>query len=330
MKFVREKNPYDALKIGMEEIRIANKLDKIAKKLGLERVGIEDLNKERAIESWKIPARNGGREGRITLYRDYTDSDKYGVFISGKNGISTFPLRDWDTLEKWKLQIESMYESESFRRGDIRDIMDIGLRYKRNLKKGDLFVVWDKYTKDWELMEVLGSIKDDDNDEINYEDIVFADETPYHENIIFAKRYKGSDLLQASCIWNDDKKRWEFLLQSDIKESLDFKKGNSIKDTLDIGVNILNVSHLEKDSGIEENTETIILDEDTSKYILRNMEKLYNKKEVKDIMVSSTNPPVRILYSINYLIEGPPSYDYIKYKGKFYPIPNKRNRINSI
>ncbi|HNS71698.1 MAG TPA: hypothetical protein PKK07_03175, partial [bacterium] len=121
MDFLRGGHPYDILKIGKEELRILDKLRPIAKELGLEDIGVEDLNKKKAIASWRLPSLRGYRGGRITFFRNTdkrTDrSFDYGIFIMGKHGTNIEDWRKWDTLEKWKQNIGFMYESVSFERG---------------------------------------------------------------------------------------------------------------------------------------------------------------------------------------------------------------------
>jgi hypothetical protein len=139
MDFQRGGNPYDRLDIGNEELRILKKLRRIADELGLEDVGIEDLNKDRAVASWRVPRPNSP-EGffigtRITFFRNGPflvplngiGKYKYGVFIMGRNGTDTQDWKKWDTADKWRSNISRMNEGLSFERGmDPKTSMGIG------------------------------------------------------------------------------------------------------------------------------------------------------------------------------------------------------------
>ncbi|HPI81922.1 MAG TPA: ankyrin repeat domain-containing protein [Candidatus Paceibacterota bacterium] len=121
---------------------------------------------------------------------------------------------------------KGLKESADFERGKTpQEVLEIGLRYKKDLKKGDIFLVWNKNIKGWERMEALKNAT---------EEFYTTYETP--DLFVNAKKEKGSWLLEASCIWNPEKSRWEFLNQLKIKESLDFERGKDPKEILGLGI----------------------------------------------------------------------------------------------
>lgn len=124
------------------------------------------------------------------------------------------------------MRAKRVYENVSFERGnDPKESLNLGLRYKKDLKKGDQFLVWDKNTKEWDLMTAVTGVKKEFT--TTYE----------HANIlVFAHKKSGSWLLEASCIWNKEKERWEYLNQLRMSESIDFQRGKDPKKSMGIGM----------------------------------------------------------------------------------------------
>jgi len=133
IQFERGGDPYDRLDVGSEEIRIVNKLSKIANELGLKDAGIEDLNKNKAIKSWWLPPRSNWNhsKGRVTIFRNPNTNYNYnfGVYVMGKM-TDMRAWTDWDTLEKWQYNIDAVYESLNFERGlDPTEALRIGKKH---------------------------------------------------------------------------------------------------------------------------------------------------------------------------------------------------------
>jgi hypothetical protein len=254
--FIRGGHPYDTLKIGKAELRILDKLLPITKKLGLVEVGIEDLNKKKAIASWRLPTMRGYPDGRITFFRN-TDKENrefdYGIFIMGKNGTDIQEWKKWDTLEKWKANIGYMYESVSFERGkDAKSAMGVGMSdkypaydlfiacHKLALSSENFSEVTDIIAEDSMLFFVIESkyfTRDRNNDRL-YEEFVirlYPEETGLecydvtNEGI----NYIGSKkkfMQVTKCSDPDDDLSW-------LQEGVNFERGKDPKDALNIGKN---------------------------------------------------------------------------------------------
>jgi hypothetical protein len=131
LDFERGIDPKESIGIGNEGFRIYNKFQKIAKSLGIEEAGINDLNQKIAIGSWKMPWLKGDVDksgfGRIILFQSVEDSGEYKVYSKGKRGSDIQDWRMWNSPRKWLENIKMLNESINFERGiDPKKSMGIG------------------------------------------------------------------------------------------------------------------------------------------------------------------------------------------------------------
>ena len=239
MDFLRGGHPYDTLKIGKAELRILDKLIPIAKELGLEDIGVEDLNKKKAIASWRLPSLRGYRGGRITFFRNTDKPEReydYGIFIMGKHGTNIEDWRKWDTLEKWKQNIGFMYESVSFERGqDPKSSMGVGRDWIIKNTKWSINLAWDKYTieyfEEYRGYYIVVALRNTG---------MYGDEGLYDA----VANIPGIMVTGAHSSWNaykgikkkiDEHLKAKNIVHKILKESVEFKRGEDPKDAMKIG-----------------------------------------------------------------------------------------------
>lgn len=156
VNFQRGEHPYDSLDIGNKEFRILKKFKEFAGILGLEDAGIEDLNKQKAIASWRLRNPLGQELGRITFFRKGEDDKppydmQFGVYTRGKRGPDVESWEEWGTLKKWKYHLEYnfdvIYESLRFERGK-NPKKEIGLGKERPFEPGDRVILLGAFNRE--------------------------------------------------------------------------------------------------------------------------------------------------------------------------------------
>jgi len=104
--FQRGQDPKEAMGIGREEIRLINKLDRLAQKYGFQKVPIEKTDEQDGIiniQKWFNP--DPELEMQIMLYRDDDeDWEEIGYWINYEDldGSGNDPVEIWLDPEEWE------------------------------------------------------------------------------------------------------------------------------------------------------------------------------------------------------------------------------------
>jgi len=142
-----------------------------------------------------------------------------------------------------------------------------------------------------------------------------------HPDIIVSAYFDGGpDILEATCIWNDDTNRWEYLHQ--LREGLEFERGKDPGEALKIGLkNSDKVLHLLR---ISEKSDEEIHE------ILKDPWKVMDSDDrllsVQDRLLATNYN----IFTLPYLLKGykggpderayhkPSSFEYVEFQGKYY------------
>lgn len=247
LEFDRGNNPLDSLNIGNKGVRIYNKLSNIAQVLDIEEVGVEDLNKEKAIASWRIPGIKGKIErvgyGRIILYlSDIGGEKEYQVYAKGKRGSDIQSWEAWDSIDKWRDNLHQLNESVNFERGkDPKETMGLGkarLRDFNSLEEAAKWVVlfpnivtegkfqsWEGLTMPYDADRKIGTFK---------EEII-----PYFDKLDLVRWIKNNLLVNGTPLVLRDSKEiadQATYMMLGLEESLGFEREKDPKQSLDIGL----------------------------------------------------------------------------------------------
>lgn len=132
VNFQKGLDPREMMDIGDEAYRVLQKMKTIAASLGIPEIPIDDLNKEKALASWRMPGIKGTDQerkdtgiGRIILYKSGDDEIK--VYTKGIRGTDIDQWYSWNSPRKWIENIKMINEDVNFERGrDPKDTMKIG------------------------------------------------------------------------------------------------------------------------------------------------------------------------------------------------------------